>query len=76
MTLGTSLRKYFSFLSKSKMAAAAITANYEFAHNLKSIQLRDPIFSSHWRALGTALSQEEEKEKGKVEDPAKLMFLQ
>ena len=26
------------------MAAAAITANYEIAHNLKSIQLRDPIF--------------------------------
>ena len=27
------------------MAAAAITANYEIAHNLKSIQLRDPFFS-------------------------------
>ena len=26
------------------MAAAAITANYEIAHNLKSILLRDPIF--------------------------------
>ena len=44
LTLGTSLRKNFSFFSKSKMAAAAITANYEIAHNLKSIQLRDPIF--------------------------------
>ena len=32
------------FFSKSKMAAAAITANYEIAHNLKSIQLRDPIY--------------------------------
>ena len=30
---------------KSKMAAAAaITANYEIGHNLKSIQFRDPIF--------------------------------
>ena len=44
LTLGTTLRKNFSFSSKSKMAAAAITANYEIAHNLKSIQLRDPIF--------------------------------
>ena len=44
LTLGTTLRKNFSFFSKSKMAAAAITANYEIAHNLKSIQLRDPIF--------------------------------
>ena len=44
LTLGTSLRKNFSFFSKSKMAAAAITANYEIAHNLKSIQLRAPIF--------------------------------
>ena len=35
---------FFSFFSKSKMAAAAITANYEISHNLKSIQLRDPIF--------------------------------
>ena len=41
------------------------------------------IFSSHQRALGTALSQEEEKEKekegeekGKEEDPATLIFLQ
>jgi hypothetical protein len=25
-------------------AAAAITANYEIGHNLKSIRLRDPIF--------------------------------
>ena len=44
LTLGTTPRKNFSFFSKSKMAAAAITANYEIAHNLKSIQLRDPIF--------------------------------
>ena len=29
---------------KSKMAAATITANYEICHNLKSIQIRDPIF--------------------------------
>ena len=34
----------FIIFSKSKMAAAAITANYEIAHNLKSIQLRYPIF--------------------------------
>ena len=41
------------------------------------------IFSFHRRALGTALSQEEEEEKekgeeekGKEEDPATLMFLQ
>jgi hypothetical protein len=36
-----------------------------------------PIFSSHRRALGTALSQEGKgkgKEKEKEEDPAKLMF--
>ena len=26
------------------MAAAAITANYEIGHNLKSIQVRDPFF--------------------------------
>jgi hypothetical protein len=26
-------------------AAASITANYEIWHNLKSIQVRDPIFS-------------------------------
>ena len=31
------------FFSKSKMAAA-ITAKYEIGHNLKSIQIRDPIF--------------------------------
>ncbi len=42
LTLGTTLRKNFSFFSKSKMVAAAIKANYEIAHNLKSIQLRDP----------------------------------
>ena len=45
-TLGTRLRKYFWSISNSKMAAAAaITANYEIGHNLKSIQVRDPILS-------------------------------
>ena len=53
LTLGTSLRKNFSFFSKSKMATGGqvlrtpIAANshfHEIAHNLKSIQLRDPIF--------------------------------
>ena len=34
------------------------------------------FLSSHREALWTALSQEEEKGKEKVEDPAKLMFLQ
>ena len=39
---GTSLRKNFRPIPKSKMAAAAaITAHYEIGHNLKSIQLRD-----------------------------------
>ena len=71
-TKGTTLRKNFWPIAKSKMAAAAaITANYEIGHNLKSIQLRDPIFSSHRAGLWTAFSQEEgEKEEEKV------MFLQ
>jgi len=44
-TQGTSLCKNFLPIAKSKMAAAAaITANYEIGHNLKSIQFRDPIF--------------------------------
>ena len=44
-TLGTSLRNNFWPIAKSKMAAAAaITAKYEISHNLKSIQVRDPIF--------------------------------
>ena len=44
-TQGTSLCKNFFPIAKSKMAAAAaITANYEIGHNLKSIQFRDPIF--------------------------------
>ena len=43
-TLGTSLRNNFWPIAKSKMAAAAaITAKYEIGHNLKSIQVRDPI---------------------------------
>ena len=45
-TQGTSLCKNFLPIAKSKMAAAAaITANYEIGHNLKSIQVRDPFFS-------------------------------
>ena len=45
-TLETSLRKNFLPIAKSKMtAAAAIMANYEIGHNLKSIQVRDPFFS-------------------------------
>ena len=44
-TQGTSLRKNFWPIAKSKMAAAAaIMANYEIGHNLKNIQLRDPIY--------------------------------
>ena len=44
-TQGTSLCKNFLPIAKSKMAAAAaITANYEIGHNLKSIQFRNPIF--------------------------------
>ena len=43
LTLETCLRKNFLFFQKSKMAAtAAIMANYEISHNLKSIQVRDP----------------------------------
>ena len=30
---------------KSKMVAAAITLNYKIGHNLKSIQVRNPIFA-------------------------------
>ena len=45
-TIGTSFRKNFLPIAKSKMAAAAaITANYEIGHNLKSIQVRDQFFS-------------------------------
>ena len=44
-TQGTSLQKNFWPIAKSKMAAAAaIMANYEIGHNLKSIQVRDPSF--------------------------------
>ena len=46
LTLGTTPRKNFSFFSKSKMAATAITANYEIAHNLKSIHLETQFFPS------------------------------
>ena len=32
--------------TKNKMGAAAITANYEIGHTLKSTQVRDPIMFS------------------------------
>ena len=46
------LTEDFLPIAKSKMAAAAaITSTYEIGHNLKSIQVRDPIFSSQREAL-------------------------
>ena len=61
LTLGTTLRKNFSFSSKSKMAAAAITANYEIAHSLKSIQVVysiNPVYiANNWIAASKMLGE-------------------